>query len=319
MEQEPVAIIGAGVSGLSCAQALQLAGVPAHVFERENRVGGRCTTRLWQGHLVDDGIPFFTAQTPDFKRELIARLRQFRPILAPVVDAQGGTVASTGGPRFYVLQGNNYFAQVLSHGLRISLHTPVEKINLQPRGVEILGQTYRAVVSSLPAPQTARLFGDAGAQADFPPCLSALLEYGGAAAGDSAACYGHVVSGDAVPIAASYCENHKSARIVGQKTVFVVHGAPSFSERHASDPEEIYLPELVRANDEMWSISPGECTAAFGYRWRMRTRSVPSLEPAPATFLCGEGKAAATIEDAWQDGRLAAKEVLGFLGIKPPF
>jgi predicted NAD/FAD-dependent oxidoreductase len=208
---------------------------------------------------------------------------------------------------------------VLSHDLRISLNTPVEKVEFRNGGVEILGKTYRAVVSSLPSPQTARLFGHADAPADFPACLSALLEYAGFGAGESTTCYGHVSSGDTGPIAASYCENQKSARIVGQKTVFVVHSAPEFSERHASEPQENYLPELVRANDEMWEIPPGQCTASFGYSWRMRTRSVPSFEPPPATFLCGEGKAAATIEDSWQDGRLAAKEVLGFLGIKPPF
>jgi predicted NAD/FAD-dependent oxidoreductase len=316
MENETVAIIGAGISGLGCAQTLQQAGVPVHVFESENRIGGRCTTRLWQGHLVDDGIPFFTAQTADFKRELIARLRQFRPLIAPIFDAHGGVVASAGGPRFYVLQGNNYFAQVLSHGLRISLGTPVEKVDFRNGGVEILGQTYRAVVSSLPPPQTARLLGQADALADFPPCLSALLEYGGIGLGDSTTCYGHVSSGDDGPIAASYCENQKSARVVGQKTVFVIHSAPGFSERHASEPQENYLPELIRANDGMWQIPPGQCTASFGYSWRMRTRPAPPFEPPRAAFLCGEGKAAATIEDAWQDGRLAAREVLDFLGSK---
>jgi renalase len=317
MDQETIAIIGAGISGLSCAQALQCAGVPVQVFERENRVGGRCTTRLWQGHLVDDGISYFTAQTPDFKRELIARVRQFRPIIPPIFDAQGRIMVSPGGPRFYVLQGNNYFAQVLSHGLPISLNTPVEKIALRDDGVEILGQVYRAVVSSLPPPQTARLFGHANAPSDFPACLSALLEYGEIGVGDSTTCYGHVSTDEASPVIATYCENQKSSRIVGQKTVFVVHGAPGFSEDRAGDPEEKFLPDLIRANDEMWQIPSGQCTASFGYRWRMRTRSVPSFEPVPGTFLCGEGKAAATIEDAWQDGWLAAREVLDFLGIQP--
>jgi renalase len=318
MDQESIAIIGAGISGLSCALALQSAGVTAQVFERESRVGGRCTTRLWQGHLVDNGISYFTAQTPEFKRELIARVRQFRPIIAPIFDAHGGIMFSPGGPRFYVLQGNNYFAQVLSHGLRVSLNTPVEKIVRRSDGIEILGKVYRAVVSSLPPPQTVRLFGHGEAPSDFPPCLSALLEYGEIGVGDSTSCYGHVSTDEASPIIASYCENQKSSRIVGQKTVFVVHSAPGFSEDRAADPEEKYLPDLIRANDEMWGISPGLCTASFGYRWRMRTRSVLSLEPPPGTFLCGEGKAAATIEDAWHDGRVAAKEVLGFLGLQPP-
>jgi predicted NAD/FAD-dependent oxidoreductase len=317
MEEEAVAIIGAGIAGLSCAQALHRAGVTAHIFERESRVGGRCTTRLWQRHLIDDGIPFFTAQSPDFKRELIGRLRQFRPIIAPVVEAQGGIVVSPGGPRFYVLQGNNYFAQVLAQGLRVSPGTPVEKIVVLDDGVEILGRKHRAVVSSLPPSQTARLFGYEDMPDDFPLCLSALLEYAGMGVGEASSSYGHVATGEAGPIVASYCENHKSARIVGPKTVFVVHSSPDFSARHAGDPEEDYLPELIRANDALWKIPDGSCTASFVYRWRMRARPVPVPEPPRAAFLCGEGQAAVTIEDAWLDGRLAAREVLGFLGIKP--
>jgi predicted NAD/FAD-dependent oxidoreductase len=316
MEEEPVAIIGAGIAGLSCAQTLRQAGVPARVFEREGRVGGRCTTRLWQGHLLDDGIPFFTAQSPDFKRELIGRLRQFRPIIAPVFDAQGAIVVSPGGPRFYVLQGNNYFAQMLAQGLEISLREPVENIVIRDDGVEVLGQAFRAVVSSLPPMETARLFGHAETGADFPACISALLEYASLGVGESSAAYGHVTR--AGPIAASYCENHKSARIVGPKTVFVAHSSEEFSEQHADEPEENYLPELVRANEEMWKIPPGCCSASFGYRWRMRARPLPTLELPRGAFLCGEGQAAATIEDAWRDGRLAGQEVLAFLGLKAP-
>jgi predicted NAD/FAD-dependent oxidoreductase len=318
MEEEPVAIIGAGIAGLSCAQALRHAGVPARVFEREGRVGGRCTTRLWQGHLLDDGIPFFTAQSPDFKRELIARLRQFRPIISPLFDARGGIVVSPGGPRFYVLQGNNYFAQVLAQGVEVSLRQPVENIVIRDNGVDVLGQAYCAVVSSLPTVETARLFGQDEVPSDLPACLSTLLEYAGMGVGESAAAYGHVMDDVAGPITASYCENHKSARIVGPKTVFVVHSSAEFSERHAAEPEEDYLPELVLAHDEMWKIPAGSLTASYGYRWRMRTRSVPAAEPPRAAFLCGEGKAAATIEDAWLDGRLAAREVLGFLGVDAP-
>jgi len=84
-----VAIIGAGLAGLSCAQVLRNAGVSVQVFERNSGVGGRCATQLWQGHLVDTGVQFFTAQSGDFKKELLTRLRQFRPIISPILDQYG--------------------------------------------------------------------------------------------------------------------------------------------------------------------------------------------------------------------------------------
>jgi renalase len=146
----PVAIIGAGLSGLSCAQALQAAGVIVHVFERSSHVGGRCATQLWQGHLVDLGVQYFTAQSAEFKKELLTRLRQFRPIVSPLLDQDNQVMPNTLGPRFYVLQGNNYFAHILSQGINIRLNTPVEALSFRPTGVVCLGDTYKAVVSSLP-------------------------------------------------------------------------------------------------------------------------------------------------------------------------
>lgn len=47
-----IAVVGAGISGLTCAYELQKAGHTVEVFEREAYVGGRMSTR------VKDGLPF---------------------------------------------------------------------------------------------------------------------------------------------------------------------------------------------------------------------------------------------------------------------
>jgi renalase len=314
-----VAIIGAGISGLSCAQALRLAGVETRLYERAARVGGRCATRLWQGHLVDHGVQYFTAQTPEFKRELLNRLRQFRPIVAPILDADQKVVASAEGPRFYVLQGNNYFAQVLSYGLDVRLNTNVDTLTFRDDGVECLGEVYSAVVSSLPAPQSARLLGASQTPASYVCCLSALLEYGGSDIEETRECYARFLSYDAEPLIASYCENHKSGRIVGNKTVFVVNGGPRFSDNYADAPAEDYLPQLARAHEELWKISAGKCTASFGHRWRF-CRPQPEIRPPldlpGGAFLCGDSRAKSTVEEVWLDGRRAAAEVLSYLSLQ---
>jgi renalase len=310
-----VAVIGAGISGLSCAQALHQAGIEAHLFERAGRVGGRCATRLWQGHLVDYGVQYFTAADIEFKRELMTGLRQLRPILPPILDDKKNPVPSPGGPRFYVLQGNNYFAQFLARGLDVHLEAGVETVSFHKNDIECLGKRYPAVVSSLPAPQTARLFGLPHGTAEYTSCLGALLEYG-MKTEESDECYGRLLTETNSPLMASYCENYKLSRIIGHKTVFVVQGSPTFSQSQAGVPSEEYVAELARANEELWEIPTEKRTAGFGYRWPFShpeetTRRAVDLPP--GAFICGDSRSGSTVEEVWLDGRRTAKDVLAYL------
>jgi len=277
-------------------------------------VGGRCATRLWQGHLVDTGIQYFTAQSTEFKRELLTRLRQFRPIISPILDVDNKVVSHPAGPRFYVLQGNNYFAHVLSHGLDIRLNTPVETISFTSSGIDCLGETCRAVVSSLPGPLTARLLGLPRSPAEYESCLVALLEYSGN--DRSRECYARLQPEGKGPLHASYCENNKVGRVVGDKTVFIVQASPRFSRDHSDAPPESYLPILAREHENLWQIPTGQCTASSGHHW-LHARPLESgrhrVDLPRGAFNCGDSRSDSTVEQVWLDGRKAAREVLSFL------
>ncbi len=315
-----VAIIGAGLSGLSCAQALQAAGIAVRIFERGSAVGGRCATQLWQGHLVDLGVQFFTAQTADFKKELLTRLRQFRPIVSPIVDQNDQIVTDPAGPRFYVLQGNNYFAHVLSHGLDIQLNAEVGEVKFHGKDVEIEGELYRAVVSCAPGPLTRRLFSLGQTPVEYEPCLVALLEYAGSEPGRTRDCYGRVFTNAKDVIRASYCENNKVGRIVGNKTVFVVEAGPEYSREFVHAPSDTYLPGLVKRHEEMWGIPEGQLTAAFGHCWSY-ARSIHDFPRQvtlpPGAFICGDSRSPSAVEKVWIDGHKAAAEVQAYLAANP--
>lgn len=53
-----VAVIGAGIGGLSCARELALRGFEPVVFEAEARLGGRCSSRSTRIGCFDDGAQF---------------------------------------------------------------------------------------------------------------------------------------------------------------------------------------------------------------------------------------------------------------------
>lgn len=61
-----MAIIGGGLAGLSCAKYLSDAGHEAHVFERENVLGGKVSA--WQdkdGDWVETGLHIFFGAYPN--------------------------------------------------------------------------------------------------------------------------------------------------------------------------------------------------------------------------------------------------------------
>jgi predicted NAD/FAD-dependent oxidoreductase len=63
-----VIIIGAGISGLMCASRLSQAGVDVRLLDKGRRVGGRMSTRQFEGGIFDHGAQFFSAKSSTFQR-----------------------------------------------------------------------------------------------------------------------------------------------------------------------------------------------------------------------------------------------------------
>lgn len=58
-----VAVVGAGIAGLSCARELALRGYDPVVFEASDRLGGRCSSRSTRAGCFDDGAQVITGNT----------------------------------------------------------------------------------------------------------------------------------------------------------------------------------------------------------------------------------------------------------------
>ncbi|OAI79317.1 membrane protein, partial [Ralstonia solanacearum] len=80
MTQPSIAIVGAGIAGVACANALAAEGIAATVYERGGGVGGRLATRvLPEGaptHAFDHGAQSFNVRTEAFRRAVDAARRQ---------------------------------------------------------------------------------------------------------------------------------------------------------------------------------------------------------------------------------------------------
>ena len=69
-EIERIAVIGAGLAGLSCARHLQQQGLEVQLFEKSRGAAGRMSTRRGDDWQCDHGAQYFTARDPDFRTEV---------------------------------------------------------------------------------------------------------------------------------------------------------------------------------------------------------------------------------------------------------
>jgi hypothetical protein len=204
-----VAIIGAGLAGLTCAQQLHQAGYRVVIVEKSRGVGGRVATRRLQDTCADHGVRYLEPQG-ELLRQLIERLCD-RGILQAWTDTTYQLKSaepepeittephSSGMTRYVAPLGMTAVAKFLATGLEIWLNLRVQAITLTPEQTWHLTcdstteaskeLTARAVVVAIPAPQALMLleplaetglppgFLDSLRSVEFNPCLSVMAGY----------------------------------------------------------------------------------------------------------------------------------------------
>lgn len=175
-----IVIIGAGISGLACAQNLQQRGHTVTLFEKDDDVGGRVSTRQTEIGGFDHGAQFFTAVSEDFKKDIAAWRKD--GLVAPwhgrLVRLQDG-VASPGGSssqRFVAVPGMGALTRHLAQGLDVQFGKTVKSIEpfgesgkwllvVKSDGAESRTGPFDAVVVATPADKAATLLARAPALA----------------------------------------------------------------------------------------------------------------------------------------------------------
>lgn len=173
-KQHRIAVIGAGLSGLACAQQLQQAGYAVTVFEKSRGVGGRMSTRrvsdepdnttdYWQ---CDHGAQYFTAREPEF----VAQTKQW--LAAGVISVWSPTLHSfgikpgkqsqqnAGVRRFVGVPGMTAPVQHLANDLSVRLQSRVMAVSkdaghwmLAIENESALAGAFDQIVFALPAQQ----------------------------------------------------------------------------------------------------------------------------------------------------------------------
>ncbi|MBD2741992.1 FAD-dependent oxidoreductase [Coleofasciculus sp. FACHB-1120] len=201
-----VAVIGAGIAGLTVAQQLHQAGYKVVVVDKSRGVGGRVATRRLQGTCADHGLRYLEPQGKLSEKLIdVLGVQQSdfagnRGILQvwenPVYEWEPAKPNSSSLlPRYVAPMGMNAIAKFLATGLEMQMNQRVQEITatdektwhftFEQKADPLIA---KAVVVAIPAPQALMLleplaktipteFLDSLRAVEFDPCLSVMAGY----------------------------------------------------------------------------------------------------------------------------------------------
>ena len=112
-----ILVIGAGISGCTCAWRLAQSGHDVTLVEKGRGVGGRMATRRMEGARIDHGAQFFTADDPRMKQ--LSQSWQDAGVIVPWYDKIPGREELSGRIRFRGVQGMTGPAKALSQSFQV--------------------------------------------------------------------------------------------------------------------------------------------------------------------------------------------------------
>lgn len=329
----PVLVIGAGVSGLSCAKALAAAGRSPPVLERARGVGGRCATRRVDGHPMDFGVTFLHGRDRDFVAALDA-------VRATAISGWPRQVKGTGRPcqpaafadgglRVAFAEGVTAFPKHLAEGLELWLCATAVALEGRPGGVAVrlaedatveagtvvlamAAEQLSALLATLPGEPEAAAAAAVLGLAASEPCLAVMARYpDGVPAPDWHVCLPE--ASRALQLASNESSKRRSA---GAALVYQAH--PAWSRRHADDPAwpRALLDEAGRVLGP-WAAAP---CALEAHRWEYARSALDAELSGPMLLtlsgggrlgLCGDRLGpGGGVEGAWISGRRLARRIL---------
>ena len=186
-----VAIIGAGLTGLSAARALADAGHELVIFDKSRGVGGRMSTRRSDLGDFDHGAQYFTARDPRFARMVklwhgAGIVQRWRGKLAAFSAGIKNTDPVKPQPRFVAVPGMNalakHLAETLSQQAQIKLGSAVTELKRENHQWRVCFTEqsfagFDAVLLATPAPQAHALLHNIEGTAELSAtCTKAVMQ-----------------------------------------------------------------------------------------------------------------------------------------------
>ena len=318
-----IAIVGAGMAGLSCATHLQTLGFDVQLFEKSRGPSGRMSTRHGEGWTADHGAQYFTARDPRFIEQLDiwmqnAAASRWTPRLR-IYQAGQWRESLSGEKRYVGTPEMNSPGKFLAKNLSIHCNQTISQIahqqghwSLSSQEAGHISTKFDGLVLAMPAPQTCALVNDVDADiarisaaADMKGCWTMMAHFPHHVGHNFDAAF---VNDEIISWIA--CNNTKSGR-AGQEQ-WTIHANPQWSQ------------QCMELDNQEAATLMLDCLTKLGvdcrdasltmHRWRYASGSLAMapeylLSATMPLAVCGDWLHGGRVEGAWLSGYKLASQL----------
>jgi predicted NAD/FAD-dependent oxidoreductase len=270
-----VAVIGAGLAGLSCARDLRRAGFFVEVFEQERVIGGRLSTARVGLESFDYGAQYLTARTSKFRSFIdevvgLSYAARWTPRSQISGPEGGGQIM----PWYVGTPGMASIVRPLTESLRIQTSRRVHTLERVDKSWKIWFEDetfvgpFAAVAVCVPAPEARLLLGRVGdmtqimSRVRMAPCWALMIQFEERVLPEQ-----DVFSDMTETIRWIARNNTKPGRGKKGETI-VIHASPTWSRETEDVDPDVVADELWNEASHALGLPPVRPSRKSAHLWR---------------------------------------------------
>jgi len=311
-----IAIIGAGLAGLSLASRLSKSH-SVDVFEKARGPGGRMSTRRASPYAFDHGAQYFTAVSDEFRAFLAPMIETGTVAVWPkTIELKAGAKVSD-KDKFAAVPSMNAICKWLAEPLNLYSGYKVEHLHRDNDGWTLQAESgartgpYDWVISTAPAPQTEALFPadfsafDSLQSVRMQGCFALMLGF----EREIELSWTALKSGEP-PIGWMAVNSQKPGR--DEACSILIQSNNDWAEMHLErDPDQV-KETLLHAASELAGLDLSAAPHQVLHRWRYASTSHPAGQPflkdeALQLAACGDWCLGSKVEAAFLSAHALAE------------